>query len=457
MNEYLLKYAITPRVVKADSMQTIMVKGLDESCRFYDDMDYRVTLTPLSDGWDYFEGREFVMRGRDNSKTITCHSVDGVLSISYFFKGEDQWKITIAPGSDKHIPPENAKYGWTWRTSGMMAGFHFCVYSLYDDLYTKRPYKGDLHVHTCRSDGDMGPMTVAAQYRRGGFDFLAITDHYMMQPSLDAIEGFRDIDTALKIFPGEEVHPVSAGIFHVVNFNGKSSVNQRAYDQPEKTRQEVEQIAAGLDIEDSNTRMEVAWFQWISQAIREAGGISIYAHPYWTVFDSYVVRQPVSDEVLRRGMFDAYEYFGGNPHKINRMQAQLYYQHCTGGKKVPIVGSSDSHCALAHGREDFDNTWTIVFAENVEKIPENILAGNTVAVDNLNVEDRDIFGDLRLVKYAWFLTENYYYTHDSLCDSAGQAILRHVLGHSGQEALIGQLEAEIKKFDVSFFGTVGNL
>lgn len=452
MNEGLQRFSITPRVLKADALQTVSICGLDESYTFYDDIDYLVKITPLNDGWGYFEDKEFVMRGRDNSETITCRSENGVLKIEYFFKGEGEWTIHIAPGSDKHVPEDNIKYGWAWRTNSYMNGFGFKVYTLKEDLYKKRPFKGDLHVHTWHSDGAIGAKTVVAQYRRFGFDFMTISDHNKMQPSLDAIEAYQDIPTAIKIFPGEEVHPVPSGIFHVVNFGGKASVNERVQKDFVKADAEVEAIAKTLtDIEDPLARKEVAWFQWIHEAIHETGGLSIYAHPYWTVFDSYVVRQPVNDEVMKRKLMDVYEFYGGNPPKINKLQAQLYYQYSNSEKKIPVVASSDSHSAYAHD-ENFDAMWTIVFAEDVEKISESIMANGSVAVDNFDPKQKNVYGDLRLVKYTWFLLENYYFMHDELCNAAGQAILRHVLGHAGQEELIRMLEAEVVKYNESFFG-----
>ena len=47
---------------------------------------------------------------------------------------------------------------------------------------------------------------MCANYRRDGFDFLAITDHGRYYPSLEAIEAYKNIPTGLKIFRGEEVH-----------------------------------------------------------------------------------------------------------------------------------------------------------------------------------------------------------------------------------------------------------
>ena len=39
-------------------------------------------------------------------------------------------------------------------------------------------FKGNLHLHTSRSDGELRPETVAQKYAAAGYDFIAITDHW---------------------------------------------------------------------------------------------------------------------------------------------------------------------------------------------------------------------------------------------------------------------------------------
>jgi hypothetical protein len=82
----------------------------------------------------------------------------------------------------------------------------FRIYALEDDLFTRRPYKGDLHIHSRRSDGQESPAYVAGACRRIGLDFMAVTDHRRYEPSLEAMEAYQDVDTDLRIYPGEEVH-----------------------------------------------------------------------------------------------------------------------------------------------------------------------------------------------------------------------------------------------------------
>jgi hypothetical protein len=39
--------------------------------------------------------------------------------------------------------------------------------------------KGNIHTHSTASDGELEPEEVCRRYRDGGYDFVAITDHYL--------------------------------------------------------------------------------------------------------------------------------------------------------------------------------------------------------------------------------------------------------------------------------------
>jgi hypothetical protein len=44
-----------------------------------------------------------------------------------------------------------------------------------------RFYKGNLHLHSTRSDGTMSPEEVIAAYRDRGYDFVSLTDHFLYE------------------------------------------------------------------------------------------------------------------------------------------------------------------------------------------------------------------------------------------------------------------------------------
>jgi hypothetical protein len=86
-----------------------------------------------------------------------------------------------------------------------------------------RFYRGNLHTHSTRSDGTLPPAEVAAAYRARGYDFLAITDHFLERygfpltdtRSLNA-EGFATILGAELHAPqlenGERWHLLAVGL-----------------------------------------------------------------------------------------------------------------------------------------------------------------------------------------------------------------------------------------------------
>ncbi len=62
-------------------------------------------------------------------------------------------------------------------------------------------YRGNLHTHTTRSDGEYSPQEAAAWYRQQGYDFLALTDHDVCT-DVTGLSG-----PGFLVLPGIEVHP----------------------------------------------------------------------------------------------------------------------------------------------------------------------------------------------------------------------------------------------------------
>ncbi len=437
MDYRLMKYNITPRVLKADCLQTVTITALDDSCKMKDGEEYILKITPMDD-WDFQNSEEDVDHLL-NSKTkkFTLVAKNGSVSFEYFFKGEQEWDVKLA----HVIPPK--------KTSPL----RFHLYSLYEDLYNKKPFKGDLHIHTCHSDGSESPALVASQYRKFGFDFMGITDHHKISGSLESIKVFENIPTTLKLFPGEEVHNKDFGYYHIVNFNPKTSVNDIILGQPEAVEAEVAEIEKVMDAPEGISKRELAWRKWINDAIHKAGGITIFPHPYWIVNDCiYHTQTKVSKEIFKRGYFDIFELRGGLDREGNNKQVDLYFEMKAEGYDYPIVGSTDTHTVLTPNDHSFNRTWSVVFAESQDDIVENILAKNVAVVENEVNSQKSVFGDIRLTLYTWFLIKNYYPTHDELCSPIGDAVIRKVFGKTGQDEIIIALEKELADFNKSFFG-----
>ena len=449
MSNLYFKYNVTPRVLLADKPQTVSVVGLDHSMPLYDDNEYIVTLIAC-DMWEYNEGK--VLREINCSKEFRLRPVNGVLSFQDDFHGEHEWKVKIEQVENTHVPETMLKYH-PKNAANYKLSLEFSLYSLREDLFRLRPYKGDIHIHTTGSDGSESPEITAAQYRKYGFDYIAVTDHHNMDSSLEAIEYYKNIDTALKLFPGEEIHP--CGNLHMINFNSRYSVCALAREDADRNEREVLELSKEFDDTDSETAYALAWYKWVCDNIRKAGGVAIYPHPLWKPRGRVNIPLSTTLEILKRGLCDVYEVYGGTDRNNNRMQVQLSHQLASEGYKLPIVACSDSHDSLSHNYSRFDQAWTVTFAENAEEIPDAVKRGMSVAVDNFVPSDRNVYGDFRLVQYTWFLLENFYETHDELCNAAGQAIIRYVHGDRSQNTVISLLEKEIRAFSEGFFGNDG--
>ncbi len=452
MDYQLLKYHITPRVVCTNKAQEIQIKGLDESSEFFDDVEYLVSVQ-RTDGFNYAQDKELYAGGRDLVTEYKLYPKNKVISFSHHFDFEGEWVVKISRlETEKHIPYQFIKH-FPAGKNRMITGFSFKVYAVGVDLYGRRPFKGDLHSHTFGSDGMESGKFVAARYRQFGYDFLAITDHYCMSPSVDTKEFYKDVDFGLKLFVGEEVHPIDkGGIFHVVNINGKQSVNDIYNTQPEKAQEEIKEIAKTMNTGSSIDDIQLAYFKWIFDKIREVGGIAIYPHAFWQVGGGYHVRPEISDRILKDKMCDAYEILGGMSKRDNREMIEYYHALKAQGIDLPIVASSDSHSTLKSNSVHFNDVFTVVFAKNKEEILSSILDKYVVAVENFNPADKSAYGELRLVRYTYFLLEQYFEMHDELCMATGQATLRYALGDKEQKPLVEKLQSECEKFENSFFG-----
>lgn len=453
MNADILKYHIFPRVVRANHKQVITAIGLDESSQFYDDCEYFAQVHALD---DYDVPQDILYPSKHVVPDIPCRCENGVVTFEYFFAGEQEWNIRIfRKENEKHQNPMYRfhKDSWKHLIDRPLNGVSVRIYSLEEDLHARRPLKGDLHIHTVLTDGDESPEMSAALYRKAGYDFIGITDHHTIEPSLQAIEKFREIPTCFRIYPGEEIHNGHDCYFHMVNFNCRRSVCEKIMEHRDLVEQEIDALEASMEVPEGLDRREMAWRKWLHEEIHKAGGISILPHPYSVIGGTYNVQTKVCEAVFSMGLCDVFEAVSGTKAvSERRKQAALYQQTCAKGIDLPIVGSSDCHTAVERGDGTFDISWTIVFARNVDTITEDILDKYAVAVDNLEEKNKFVYGSLRQVKYAWFLIENYYQFHDALCSDIGSAVLRRVFGDKTQDPLIRLLEAELEKFNKSFFG-----
>lgn len=112
-------------------------------------------------------------------------------------------------------------------------------------------FKGNLHTHTTNSDGKLSPADAVAMYKSAGYDFLALTDHWVLS------EWGRS-DNMLLISGCEYNSPTGdtrQGVVHIVGVGMNKDP----------------MIERGADMQSA------------INAINGSGGIAIYAHPSWSL------------------------------------------------------------------------------------------------------------------------------------------------------------------------------
>lgn len=110
-------------------------------------------------------------------------------------------------------------------------------------------FKGNVHMHTTRSDGRLTPHGAASFYAEAGYDFICFTDHMVAFVGNGSGEPW-----PLLVLDGVELHgeDEQGVLFHVVCIGGVDGV-----------------------------RRDMPFIEAFGR-VREQGGILIWAHPHWS-------------------------------------------------------------------------------------------------------------------------------------------------------------------------------
>lgn len=364
---------------------------------------------------------------------------DGSLVFSYTFHGEQEYRLIITKEGDTEDDE-----------------IRLALYSLFPDLYGRRVYRGDLHVHSFLSDAKEEPAVVAANYRKYGYDFMALTDHQRMYPSRVLLESYKDVPVELAMFTGEEVHVPDESNIHAINFGGQRSVNEYYANHTEEAEAEVAKILERLDVSEEAVEfdaVQVAQRLWVAEKIREFGGFSVIAHPNWVYHNAYHMPQVVLDYLFKHQSYDAFELIGGLGVHENNLQTAYYEEERTKGYHIPVVGSTDSH-----GTEPpncFDEFSTLVFAENVsfESLTDAVRSGCSVAVEECFGEGKyRLYGKFRCVKFGRYLMRTFFPRHDEMCWEQGRLMKAYILEEKNSEELLRLTYGRVEEYAKEFFG-----
>ncbi|MFV0519577.1 MAG: PHP domain-containing protein [Lachnospirales bacterium] len=426
MKTELQYYDIFPKVVLKNKETIVTIKSLGKHTNFENGDVYKIYPLPMNEVYANF---------KVDSPFIEATASSTKISFSFSFKKEQQYNIVLFDKNDKVV-------------------VDLRMYCLEDDLYELIPLKGDLHVHSFRSDGKESPEIVAANYRKAGFDFMTITDHEMMYPSYEAIECYKEAEIDLLIVPGEEVHTPNNEV-HIVNFGGSISVNEFFQKNSEKYYEEVKEVEKDLEKIDGVDSYQLASSIWAFNKIKENGGLAIFPHPNWVYEYCYHIPEKLKLALFELGAFDAFELIGGQSLNENTMQINLYNELCAKGISVPIVGSSDSHGTI--NSEWFQIGKTVVLAKENSKdeIISAIKGYKAAALEQYasNGEIRPrVYGPFRIASYVEFLINEYFPLHDELCFEEGRLMKDYVNCVENSKEELKMLKGRTNKLINKYFG-----
>ena len=323
------------------------------------------------------------------------------------------------------------------------------AYAVDADLAALRPYKGDTHLHTNRSDGCDEPFPMACLYRAAGYDFIAVTDHGRFYPSDELQTEMAALTDAFYVMHGEEVHPKGGSYFHIICLDADRHVTAVFEQRPEEAKAGIQHVLdTRPDIHTLPDPYAAAMRIFITSEIRAAGGVAVMAHPFWESGDEYNMQTVEFFHHWRHGDFDALEVLAGcdNTGNGNNLQELLWHDLRAEGLRVPVVGSSDCHIARCLSDWDhFTCQFSIVFAADHADLASAIAAGRSVAVDRQNDKHFRCVGDYRLAKYARFLMAEYYPPYTALCAAHAEAL------SARDEAALTATEASIAAWQEKFY------
>ena len=209
-----------------------------------------------------------------------------------------------------------------------------------------RFYRGNIHTHSTRSDGVLAPEEVCRRYRAEGYDFLALTDHFI------GAYGYPMVDT----------RPYRTGDFTTI-------IGAELHSGATHNGELWHILAVGLPFDfappDAPGFQAVAGMESgpaIAQRARDAGAFVAVAHPQWsglTLADARTIEAAHAVEVYNHGCWAGCDRADG--WAINDLLLSE-------GRKLTAVATDDAHFY----EPDHFGGWVMVKAE--ENDPEALVA-----------------------------------------------------------------------------------
>ena len=202
-----------------------------------------------------------------------------------------------------------------------------------------RFYRGNLHTHSTRSDGKLGVAEVVAAYRDHGYDFLAITDHFLERYNFPVVDTREFRTSTFTTLLGAELHAprIELGVnWHI--------------------------LAVGIPLDFAPTG-ETETGPELARRAASAGAFVGIAHPAWyglTLADALSLDSAHAVEIFNQTCA-TYNDRGDGWYMEDMLLAR--------GQRLLAYAADDAHFS---NRLDYRSAWIQVRAESLD--PDAILA-----------------------------------------------------------------------------------
>jgi hypothetical protein len=202
-----------------------------------------------------------------------------------------------------------------------------------------RFYRGNLHSHSTASDGMLEPAEVIRRYREQGYDFVAITDHFMEKFKFPIVDTRCFRDEAFTTLLGAELHGPALEYGHLWHI-----------------------LAVGLPL-DFSPAFDGETGAALAARAAVTGAFVGIAHPAWYSL--------TLDDALLLETAHAVEIYNETTAQDNDRGESWYLcdQLALRGRRLFAFASDDTHFA---GRPDAFGGWVQVRAERLD--PDLLLA-----------------------------------------------------------------------------------
>jgi len=176
-----------------------------------------------------------------------------------------------------------------------------------------RFFKGNIHTHSDRSDGALSPQEVCRRYREAGYDFLALTDHFLPKYGFPVVDTRAYRTSGFTTLLGAEVHAPATSLGETWHI-----------------------LAVGLPADFPPTAPDETGAALATRCI-DAGAFVAIPHPGWYALTA-------EDAATMAGAHAVEIYNHTSQVRTDRGDgAYLIDQLLAGGRRIALCASDDAH------------------------------------------------------------------------------------------------------------------